>query len=246
MVPITSKSNELFKKLKKLNEKKYRTLYGEYVAEGKRWVTDARRICPQNISAVVCAQSYDYDIADFVLSDELFGEVANTENSQGILAVMKIPAPSDTFEGNYCLFLDRLRDPGNMGTVLRTACAAGFTDIVLRDCVDIYNPKVIRSSMTGIIDLSIHYCNDLESIKQNGYTVFAADLDGKNVFGYKNSAQKICLVIGNEANGIDKNILYECDCTLTIPMQEDMESLNAAVSAAILMYQLKYNDYKEN
>lgn len=238
---IISRNNSLVKKIRKLRERKYREQYGEYIAEGKRWITDIMRICPQNVAAVICSEDAEYESADYVLEKSLFAELSDTENSQGIMALMRIPVCSDEFSGNYCLFLDRIRDPGNMGTIIRTANAAGFNDIVLCDCVDVYNPKVIRSSMTGVVGVNFHYLADFEFLKSLGYKIVAATLDGNNIFGRANNTNKICLVIGNEAQGIAENLLRECDERVTIPMRTDMESLNAAVSAGILMYELKFS-----
>lgn len=239
-IPVVSRTNALVKKLRKLSDKKYRAQFGEYVAEGKRWVSDALRLCPQNVVAVVRSQSGGFEGADYVLSDEIFAEIADTQSSQGVLALMRIPAPASEFCGDCCLFLDRVRDPGNMGAIIRTACAAGYNDIVLNDCVDVYNPKVIRSSMTGVLNVRFHAANSLDVLKENGYACVAASLGGQNAFESRLSATKICLVIGNEAEGISPNVLRACDDCVTIPMSQNMESLNAAVSAGILMYVLKY------
>ena len=239
---ISSRTNELVKKIKKLSERKYRTEFGEYVAEGKRWVTDASRICPQNIVAVVRAQSCDYEGANYILSDSLFAEISDTQNSQGILAIMKIPEAASDFGSDRLLLLDRIRDPGNMGTIIRTAVAAGYTDIIAESCVDVFNPKVIRSSMTGILSANIFYDSDISAIKAIGYKLIAADITGENVFTSKIPSGKICLVIGNEANGISGEIMSACDCKVSIPMEKGIESLNAAVSAGILMYELKFKN----
>lgn len=245
-VYIVSKTNGLVKKIRKLRDRKYRESFGEYVAEGRRWVTDAVRLCPQNVVAVVCSDAAPHDAADYVLPAAIFDTLAQTENSQGILAIMRIPSEASTFAGDFCLFLDRVRDPGNMGTIVRTACAAGYTDIVLRDCVDVYNPKVIRSSMTGVLGVRFHYADSLQSVTSAGFVSLAATLGGTNVYASDIPHGKLCLVIGSESEGIGADILASCAAEITIPMQSDMESLNAAVSAGILMYTLKYgNRYKE-
>lgn len=239
-MPITSKQNELVKKIRKLADRKWRMHYGEYVAEGKRWVSDACKLCPNDVVTVICSDAVSCDHADVVLQASVFDSLAGTENNQGIMALMKMPAPVTDYLGQYCLYLDRVRDPGNMGTIIRTACAAGYREIVVHDCVDVYNPKVIRSCMTGILGVRVHRDDSLRTVKENGYTVIAGSLDGANVFLERIDAQKICLLIGNEAEGIDKALQNEADKTVTIPMQAGMESLNAAVSAGILMYALKY------
>lgn len=237
---ITSGSNELIKKIRKLQQRKYREREGRYIAEGKRWVEDARKLCPHLVEKVICADDTDCAYADITVPRALMDELCDAQNGQGVLAIMRMPAPTDTFGGTHCLFLDRVRDPGNMGTMIRTACAAGYEDIVLRDCVDAYNPKVIRSCMTGILHVRFHYADSPAVVRKLGYTTVAATLCGENVFAANKPSGKICLVIGNEANGIDASVLRECEVSFTIPMQKDMESLNAAVSAGILMYQLKY------
>lgn len=239
--PIVSRSNELYKHVRKLRDKKYRAEYGEYLAEGRRWITDARSISPSEVKFVLRAESCECDFADYVLSDALFAELSDTEHNQGMIAVMRIPEQKPIGDGDYCLFLDRVRDPGNMGTIIRTACAAGYTDIVLNDCVDIYNPKVIRSTMSGILRIKFHYLTNFEVLKDRGYTVVGTALDGENVFDAEICGNKICLVIGNEADGISERLLSVCDRAVTIPMSENIESLNAAVSAGILMYKFKYD-----
>lgn len=237
---ISSKTNALVKKLRKLADRKYRTEYGEYIAEGKRWIADAKRLCPQNVSAVISSRSAFDGSADVVLDDSIFDELSFTENNQGIMALMKIPDNTDDFSGNYCLFLDRVRDPGNMGAIIRTACAAGYADIILRDCVDVYNPKVIRSSMTGVLGVKFHYADTLASIAERDYVTVGAVLGGKDAFAAEFNFKKVCLVIGNEADGISETVLRDCVEKVTIPMRDGMESLNAAVSAGILMYNFKY------
>ena len=239
-MPITSKQNELVKKIRKLSDRKWRQQYGEYIAEGKRWVNDALSVCPENVAAVICAENAPFEKADVVLDTQLFASLSDTENSQGVMAILRMPPPAVDFAGRYCLFLDRVRDPGNMGAIIRTSCAAGYRDIVLNDCVDVYNPKVIRSSMTGILSVRFHYAQDLQKVKAAGFTVVAAALGGADVFAEPFTAQKICLVIGNEADGIGEDLRKECERTVTIPMESDIESLNAAVSAGILMYTIKY------
>ena len=156
------------------------------------------------------------------------------------MALMKIPDNTDDFSGNYCLFLDRVRDPGNMGAIIRTACAAGYADIILRDCVDVYNPKVIRSSMTGVLGVKFHYADTLVRIAERDYVTVGAVLGGKDAFAAEFNSKKVCLVIGNEADGISETVLRDCVEKVTIPMRDGMESLNAAVSAGILMYNFKY------
>ena len=239
-MPITSKHNELVKKIRKLSDRKWRYAYGEYIAEGKRWVCDARERCPQDVVAVVCSADMPFADADHVLDGAVFDTLTDTENSQGVLAIMRMPATGRELRAKHILYLDRIRDPGNMGTILRTACAAGYTDILLDNCVDVYNPKVIRSCMTGILGVRFPAGFTLQDVRKAGYTTVAATLDGESVFTASVGTSPVCLVIGNEADGIRSDIMQACDRRVTIPMESGMESLNAAVSAGILMYVTKF------
>ena len=237
---IVSRSNELVKKIRKLRDKKYRERYGEYVAEGKRWVSDAMRLCPDAVVAVVRSTDCECDFADYTVDAAIMRELTETEHGQGIMAIMRIPEEDPYIVSDCCLYLDRVRDPGNMGAVIRTACAAGYTDIILSDCVDVYNPKVVRSSMTGLLGIRFHTGIAPKEIAELGYTLVASTLDGDNLFEAEPFGGKICLVIGNEADGISEAVKECCKRKVTIPMSGEMESLNAAVSAGILMYELKY------
>lgn len=252
MQTITSAENKLVKKVRKLKEKKYRYLYGEYVAEGLRWVQDIVHSCTMSdiLSEILVKESAFSALSEdivttaqdcmFVVQDDIFDKLTDTEHSQGILAVVKMRIEEgQTLQAPFCLLLDRIRDPGNLGTIIRSACAAGIGDIMCLDCVDCYNPKVIRSCMTGILHVNLLQPLSVSEIKQRGYTVLAADMQGKNVFTWQKPSGKLCLVIGNEANGICEELLSACDESISLPM-ENIESLNAAVSAGILMYEMKF------
>ena len=145
------------------------------------------------------------------------------------------------FACDRALFLDRVRDPGNMGTIIRTALAVGFNDIYCRDCVDVYNPKVVRSAMSAVSRVNTYEVDEqfLSSLKENGYTVLCADMQGESIFEYNITSEKLCLVLGNEANGVDDSVLLQSDTVISLPMQE-AESLNVGVCASVMMYQLRY------
>ncbi len=246
---ITSGDNQKVKNIIKLYDKKYRDKEGLFVAEGVRWIFDAVENNAQIELIAVREPDFEKfkdwlrDLKDktIVLCDAVFSKVAQTESSQGILAVFKTALNPFPCKGNHILFLDRVRDPGNMGTIIRTACAAGYGDIVLNNCVDIYNPKVVRSSMSALLKVRFYEggAESLEQMKKSGYKIITADIGGEDVFKLKEKPQKLCLVIGNEADGISENVKRVSDMSVEIPM-ENIESLNAAVSAGILMYLLKY------
>lgn len=243
---ITSIDNPKLKSIRALKEKKYRDEYGKYVIEGYRIVKDSLPYLT-GAELVVSKSAYekysnefpDYDFV--VVNDNLFVKLCDTENTQGIICVVDKKSVVPDYKNRFALFLDRIRDPGNMGTIIRTALATGFTNVYCYDCVDFYNPKVVRSAMSALSRVNVFKSeeNVLETLKDNGYTVFAADMGGESVFGHEKTYQKACLCIGNEANGLSDGVIAMSDEVLCLPMLSG-ESLNAGVSASILMYQLAF------
>ena len=184
-----------------------------------------------------------------ILADNIFAHVSDTKTPQGILAVVKrkeydLEDIIGGQQGNsLVIVLDNLQDPGNLGTIFRTAEAAGATGILLsRDCVDIYNPKVIRSTMGAVFRLPFLYVDDLpgavSELKETGIRVFAAHLEGKNAYDREDYSGGTAFLIGNEGNGLRDEVAECADCRIRIPMQGKAESLNAAVAAAVLMFEV--------
>lgn len=240
---IRSTDNSGVKRAVKLKQKKFRDLFGLYQAEGERLVFDIDAWNPDLIEEIYVAESYYVAHNSMVfsqkvniVSDIVFEKLSETEHSQGIMAIVRKQA-MQALSATRCLFLDRVRDPGNLGTIIRTAAAFGFTDIVCNDCADVFAPKTVRSAMSGVA-----VCNfpkaSIADIHASGYSVICADMDGESTETFTKRDGKICLVIGNEANGISQEIKRASDTILCIPMQ-NMESLNASVSAGIMMYILK-------
>ena len=162
----------------------------------------------------------------------------------------------DPFEGHFAardgaagrarlplvLVLDNLQDPGNMGTVFRSAEAAGASGILMsKDCVDVYNPKVIRSTMGSVLRVPFVYADDfgetLEEIKKAGIRLFAAHLKGSVPYDEADYRGRTAFLIGNEANGLTEASAQAADCRIRIPMEGKVESLNAAVAASVLMFE---------
>ena len=184
-----------------------------------------------------------------ILADNVFAHVSDTKTPQGILAVVKRKEYDleDIIGGqqgiSLVIVLDNLQDPGNLGTIFRTAEAAGATGILLsRDCVDIYNPKVIRSTMGAVFRLPFLYVDDLPGavceLKQEGIRVFAAHLEGRNAYDQEDYSGGTAFLIGNEGNGLRDEVAECADGRIRIPMQGKAESLNAAVAAAVLMFEV--------
>ena len=182
-----------------------------------------------------------------ILADPVFAHVSGTKTPQGILAVVKRRAydMSDILGADpanaLVLVLDNLQDPGNLGTIFRTAEAAGVTGIILsRDCVDIYNPKVVRSTMGALLRMPFLYVDDLPGtiggLKEAGIKVYAAHLKGELAYDQEDYRTGSAFLIGNEGNGLRDEVAECADHYVIIPMQGKAESLNAAVAAALLVF----------
>lgn len=182
-----------------------------------------------------------------VLSDSVFQHVSDTKTPQGILCVVKqkeydVEALIN-MKNPHFMVLDNLQDPGNLGTIVRTAEGAGVDAVFLsKESVDIYNPKTIRSTMGSIYRMPVIYVEDLLELlkifKQKGIKSYAAHLEGKNSYDKENYQSGTAILIGNEGNGLRDEIANNADVWVQIPMQGKVESLNAAIAASILMFEV--------
>lgn len=234
---IISEDNKQFKYACKLKDKKYRDLNGEYLIEGVRGIADTP---DEYIKAVFAVEGFNdsriNDAKIVYLSQKLMDKLSLTDSGATAIAIAAKKQENE-FSSNHVLYLDRIRDPGNMGTIIRTAVAAGY-EIVCDDCVDVYNPKVVRSCVSALGKARLHIGNFIDILAEKGYNIIGAAMNGVTVFG-SDKPQRLCLVIGNEAEGISQAIIDKCDSICSVPMQ-NMESLNAAVCAGILMYYYKF------
>lgn len=252
---ITSTSNEQIKNIIQLKEKsKVRKQKKQYVVEGLKMFSEVPK---EDLRGVYVSEHFLKEnegklqgVNFQTVSDSVFKKISDTVTPQGVLAV--VAQKENTLDeilnnrrkNKSCIVvLDRLQDPGNLGTILRTAEGAGVSGIVMSsDCADIYNPKVIRSTMGSIFRVPFAVVDDLpaavERIREKGITTYAAHLQGedynKGVF-----EKDIALLIGNEAAGLSKEVSEKADQWIKIPMEGKVESLNAAVAAAILMYEAR-------
>lgn len=254
---ISSTSNPQIKNLIQLQKKsKARTEQEAFVIEGIKMFEESRD-GGYLIKAYVTESFYeekrtddpDYflDFTYEVVQDSVLKEASDTLTPQGIMAVVKKPLynleqmilnPSANL-----VLLEDIRDPGNLGTILRTAEGAGVTGIILsKTSVDMYNPKVIRSTMGAIYRMPFVYADDfketLKQIKQNNITIYAAHLAATCDYDEVNYQGKCAIMIGNEANGLSDEIAQMSNHYIKIPMAGNVESLNAAIAAAILMYEV--------
>lgn len=241
---ITSKSNPTIKEIIKLNDKKYRREAGLYLVEGIKPVNECIAAGGE-VEKVICTEKLsDNYVNPIVVSEDVFGAISSEKTPQGVIAVVKIPQNSLKSPKSSCILLDRLQDPGNLGTIIRTANAAGYREIYLINCTDPYSPKAVRASMSGIFFTEIYQGSEEDIFNAlSSVPLISADMYGENIFCF-DPPSKFCLCIGNEGSGISDVIKNKSDYKVKIPMSETCESLNAAVSAGIAMYVLKERNFK--
>ena len=235
---LTSTSNELVKYLKKLQIKKYRDLEKLFLVEDEHLVKEALKL--GIVKEIITTTNNKYDVPTYYVNDKIMKFLSSQVSSSKVIAVCHILKEKE-IKGNL-IILDNLQDPGNLGTIIRSAVAFNFDTIVLGNtCVDLYNPKVVRSSEGMLFHINIirrDLNTFIDEIKDN-YTLVTTDVvDGKDIkdINYKN----IALVIGNEGNGVSSNIASKCDEKVYIKMNNNCESLNAGVCASILMYEVNH------
>ena len=238
---ITSQDNARIAEITKLSQKKYRRLARRYVIEGARLVHDALQHGAKVVAVYVSesvASEYGFD-NQTVVADRVFGKIADTVTTQGVLAVVEMPADEPTQPSGNCLVLDGLQDPGNVGTLIRTAAACGFTDVYAVNSVDLYSPKVLRSAMSAHFCVRLHELDGIEQAFEllGGVEVVCADMGGGSVFEAE-FANKTALVLGNEGNGLSDYSKTHASRTVALPMANGFESLNVAVAGSVIMYQI--------
>ena len=238
---IVSKNNPLVKELSALKEKKFREKSGTFLVEGEKMV----RECVQSgmkIRRIIVREGYEgetFGLDTVTLGSDAFKCVCDEKTPQGSAAEVEIPKHVLTAPKNACIVLDGVSDPANVGAVIRTAVAADYTEIYCISCADPYSPKSVRASMSGVFFAKIMRGSREEVLSVlKGTPLIAADMAGENVFEFS-APERFALCIGNEGNGLSEEVFSRAKHTVKIPMGAHTESLNAAVSAGILMYQLK-------
>lgn len=249
MREIVSKDNRIYKNCEQLTHRKYRDRLGRYLIEGENLLAEAvktgadiqtvllRRGCDRLPAALV-------DKA-FVLDERLFDRLAQTETSQGLLAVVAKPTADKAdfvqTPGNF-IVLDRLQDPGNIGTIIRTADAAGYSlAVIMKGTADVFSPKTVRAATGSLFRMPVVFLDSVSELseftKAAGKKLVATCFDTQCYYFDVDLTDNIALVIGNEGNGISSEIIESSDIRIKIPMHGSIESLNASVAAGILMYE---------
>lgn len=252
---ITSKDNEIIKHIRKLKEKKYRDEYNEYVIEGVKIVEEAIKENAKIKQVIVCndtTKTYEIpthimlEIAKFdciYVSDKIFNYITQVTNPQGIMAIIEKQDENMQIDYNQdiIVMLDDVQDPGNLGTILRTVDSIGLNQIIVsKGTADSFNSKVVRSTMGAIFRLKIIEEEDLiktiKELRKHHFKLLVTSLQTENSI-YDIDFSKKIIVIGNEANGVSKEIQDLADEKAKIPMLGRTESLNASVAAGIVMYE---------
>ena len=252
---ITSTQNALVKSVAELKQKKYRQERQLFLAEGLRTVEEAvtsgqveqlfyTPIEDEHTRAVLERAAAE-GIPLYCVTDAVMKKMADTDSPQGILAVCRMTQPKleQLFaSGKMLLVLDRVGDPGNVGTMLRTADAAGIGGIVLlKGCVDIYAPKTVRATMGSLFHVPVFSGAEEElfvrAVKRAGYELLVTSLEGADNLYRASLSGRLAFVMGNEANGVTDSLMAAADKKVYIPMAGRAESLNVAMAAGIVMFE---------
>jgi TrmH family RNA methyltransferase len=260
MADITSKDNKIIKLIRQLETKKIRDELSLFVIEGPNLIVEAISE-HANITNILISEEFTKSEAEtnkkllkhfieskieFVtVEDKIFKSVADTENSQGIIGVVSKREYKDDLiarEKTFMVILDKLQDPGNIGTIIRTSQAAGVTCIgIIKGTGDIYSHKVVRATAGAIFKMPfIFFENEkqaIEKVKKSGMRMLCTTVTGGKKYFEEDLRVKVALVIGNEGKGASKEFIHAADGLITIPMPGGSESLNAAVAASIIIYE---------
>ena len=255
MQVITSKDNEIVKNIRKLKEKKYRDLNNEYIIEGIKLLKEAIDENAKIKKVIICEgclkegnidQKLLYEIAKYdciYVNKSVFSLMTDVQNPQGILAVIQKESSEENidYKEDIIIILDGIQDPGNLGTILRTVDSVGLKQIIVsKTTADIYNPKVVRSTMGAIFRVKVIEADDLintiKTIKKHKFEIIATSLETSKTI-YEINYKKKAIIIGNEANGVSKELLEMADEKIKIPMLGKTESLNASVATGIILYE---------
>ncbi len=251
---ITSTKNQYVKKARALSQKKFRKETGLFLVEGTNIIKDMPSsveveymlATPQRLDEVERAFSTTADANVgvsftrahvYVVGEEVMAYVADTVSPYGICAVCKMPPCDFALPQGNALLLDGVSDPGNLGTILRTAAACDFSDVYLLDTADVFSPKVVRATLGGLFRVRLHEIDEtlaLELVQKTNSAVL--DMGGKNILETKPETPTL-LVAGNEAHGVRDILKRMAKNAYSLPMKNDIESLNVAVATAVSMYQ---------
>ncbi|WP_297672362.1 RNA methyltransferase [Thomasclavelia sp.] len=237
---IRSTSNNTIKTLIKLKQKKYRDEFGSYLIEGEHLVEEA--IKAKQVECLISTKEIKSDLPVIIVSNEVMKKISFTKSPQSIMAKCKIKKEKKLVDGKRYLILDDLQDPGNIGTLIRTALAFSIDQIILsNNCVDLYNDKLLRSMQGANFHINCIY-DDLKTVistlKKNNVKIIGSALENGQDIKEIEISEKMAFIVGNEGNGMNKDILLKCDNIGYIPI-DTIESLNVAIAGSIMMYHFR-------
>ena len=242
---ITSLQNTKVKELNKLKEKKYRDDAKLFLVEGDHLVNEAYKM--NQLKEVLCLESFecDFDVPITYISEEVMKKLTSMKSISNVIGVCKKFISKGY--GNRLVLLDGIQDPGNLGTIIRSAASFNFDTVVLGlNTVDLYNDKVIRSTEGMIFHQNViqeDLSEFVKELKNNNYTIYTTDVNEGKIVSDIDFKQKIAIIIGNEGQGVS-DIKKYADEALYIPMNKKCESLNASVATSIIMYEVSKRDYE--
>ena len=247
MEKITSRQNHIVQHLRRLGtDRDYRELKREFVCEGPKLLEEAVRWGAEIVTVLTDTEDVPQTGAQtFLVARELAEYASPVKNGQGVVFSCRIPEPVRELPQGRAIVLERLQDPGNVGTVIRTANAFGIDSVVLIDCADVYNPKTVRATMGGmfrqtIVETDISALPGL--IEASGMRLYAAALTGECIDVRELPHDNVAVAVGNEGRGLSAELIGLAVSGVRIPMSEKCESLNAAVAASVIMWELARQD----
>ena len=247
---ITSRENAKVKYACAVRDsEKQRTADGLFFAEGPKLCLELAKSCtPRVMYATAAALEKTPALAGFdpvEIAPHVAEKLSGTKSNQGVFALFETPVPpADTLDtARRILMLEGVQDPGNVGTIIRTADAAGLDGVLLSNqCADVFSPKVLRATMGSIFRMNLRTTDDLPGeltkLREKGYSILSSQLDGTPFYEREKVAEQFALVIGNEGNGVSEQVQQTATHRVRLPMRGGAESLNAAIAAAIMMYEL--------
>ena len=244
MEHITSLKNPKVTAWKALKDRKGRRESGCFLVEGRKMVEEALASA-FDVETVLVQEGMELPdgltMPVYELPAHVLAAVCDTKTPQGIAAVVRMKEQSAL--GKHIVVLDGVQDPGNVGTIIRTADAAGLNGVLLSNqCADVFSPKVLRATMGSIFRMNLRTTDDLPGeltkLREKGYSILSSQLDGTPFSERQGVAERFALIIGNEGNGVSEQVQQTATHRVRLPMRGGAESLNAAIAAAIMMYEL--------
>ena len=235
---ITSSENKIVKEKAKLSKPAYRKETNTFKVDGFHMFEMARD-SKQLVELFTLKPIKDLDssINQYIVNERVLKTLATTMTPQGVVSICKIREEQE-IKSNKVLYLDGVSDPGNLGTILRTALAFGYTDVIVTEnCCSVYNEKCLQATQGAIFNLNIVSNKNLEDLKKKGYKILATEIKGSVSLKKVQKFDKFVLVLGNEAHGVRDEVLKLADERIRIDI-ENIESLNVAIAGAIAMYTL--------